>query len=158
MQDVDIGQVAEPHSAGAEVLAVGRRTLARLRLDLPDAHQPGEGDLGDLELVVPAQDQADGLDQHLREQGTGREPADADPALQDENAAQQQQHTTHDQHVAEVDGGEEHGAQPQGPALPGSPLGDPALGERHPRREPSRCVSTVLPASTVSASAAATAA
>ena len=44
----------------------------------------------DLQLVVPAQDQVDRIDEHLREQRAGGQLAHVDPAPQDEHAADHQ--------------------------------------------------------------------
>ncbi len=55
--------------------------------------------------------------------------------------------------MGDVDDREEHGTQPQRVALPGRPLPDPR-SDSAIRRAPSRCASTVRPASTVSASSA----
>lgn len=96
------------------------------RLDVPDTDQPRQRDLGDLQLVVPAQDQSHRVDEHLRDQRTRRQLAHPDPALEGEEPADHQDRAEH-RHMRDVDDREEDRPQPERVPLPCRPFLDPAV-------------------------------
>lgn len=134
VQHVDALAVAEPDLVRAHGPALRPYLrVARVRLDVPDADEPGQRHLRDLELVVPPEHDPDRVDQHLREQRARGQLPHVDPALEHEHPAEQEHRAQH-RRVGDVDDGEENRAQEEGVPLPRDPFGDPPVRQRDPPR------------------------